>query len=83
MPNPPPDPATAIRFTREPPTFFFGKSQIKNVLKLVGEGDYVPHGLHATAAIRLIEAGCSEDQAAAITGHRDLNLLRGYVRARN
>jgi hypothetical protein len=49
------------------------------VLKLVGEGSYVPHGLRATAAIRLIEAGCSEDQAAAITGHRDLNVLRGYV----
>lgn len=57
--------------------------KIKNALKRVGEGSYVPHGLRATAAIRLIEAGCSEDQAAAITGHRDLNVLRGYVRQRN
>lgn len=44
------------------------------MLELVGEGRYVPHGLRATAAIRLIEAGCSEDQAAAITGHRDLSV---------
>lgn len=53
------------------------------MLKLIGEGNYVPHGLRATAAIRLIEAGCSEDQAAAITGHRDLSVLRGYVWERN
>jgi hypothetical protein len=31
----------------------------------------------------LIEAGCSEEQAAAIARHRDLNVLRGYVRERN
>lgn len=35
---------------------------------------------HRVAAL---EAGCSEDQAAAITGHRDLNVLRGYVREAN
>ncbi|MGC1667952.1 MAG: tyrosine-type recombinase/integrase, partial [Pseudolabrys sp.] len=57
--------------------------KIKNTLKRIGEGKYVPHGLRATAAVRLIEAGCSEDQAAAITGHRDLNVLRGYVRGAN
>jgi integrase len=57
--------------------------KIKNTLKRIGEGNYVPHGLRATAAVRLIEAGCSEDQAAAITGHRDLNVLRGYVRGAN
>lgn len=39
----------------------------KDMLHKVGEGIYTPHGLRATAAIRLIEAGCSEDQAAAIT----------------
>jgi integrase len=47
------------------------------------EGSYVPHGLRATAAVRLIEAGCSEDQAASITGHRDLNVLCSYVRGAN
>jgi integrase len=57
--------------------------KIKIALKRVGEGSYVPHGLRATAAVRLIEAGCSEDQAAAITGHRDLNVLRGYLREVN
>ena len=48
-----------------------------------GRGRYVPHGLRATAAVRLIEAGCSEDQAAAVTGHRNLNVLRDYVRGAN
>jgi integrase len=57
--------------------------KIKIALKRIGEGSYVPHGLRATAAVRLIEAGCSEDQAAAITGHRDLNVLRGYLREVN
>jgi len=31
----------------------------------------------------LIEAGCPEDQGAAITCHRDLSVLRGYVWERN
>jgi integrase len=57
--------------------------KIKPALTRIGEGKYVPHGLRATAAVRLIEAGCSEDQAAAITGHRDLNVLRGYLRGVN
>lgn len=57
--------------------------KIKNTLRRIGEGDYVPHGLRATAAVRLIEAGCSEDQAAAVSGHRDLNVLRNYVRGAN
>ena len=57
--------------------------KIKQVLKRTGNGDYVPHGLRATAAVRLIEAGCSEDQAAAITGHRNMNVLRGYLRGVN
>jgi hypothetical protein len=35
------------------------------------------------APLRLIEAGCSEDQAVAITGHRDLNVLRADVRGTN
>lgn len=57
--------------------------KIKTALHKIGEGSYVPHGLRATAAVRLIEAGCSEDQAVAITGHRDLNVLRHYVRGAN
>src|SRR5262249_10461285 len=57
--------------------------KIKTSLKRIGERKHVPHGLRATAAVRLIEAGCSEDQAAAITGHRDLNVLRSYLRHTN
>jgi len=57
--------------------------KIKTALKKIGEGGYVPHGLRANAAVRLVDAGCTEDQAAAITGHRDMNVLRGYLRSRN
>jgi integrase len=57
--------------------------KIKIALKKIGEGSYVPHGLRANAAVRLVDAGCTEDQAAAITGHRDMNVLRGYLRSRN
>jgi integrase len=57
--------------------------KIKTALRKVGEGGYVPHGLRANAAVRLVDAGCTEDQAAAITGHRDMNVLRGYLRSRN
>ena len=56
--------------------------KIKTTLKRISEGD-VPHGLRVTAAVRLIEAGCSEDQAAAITRYCDLNVLRNYVRGAN
>src|SRR5262245_39550496 len=41
--------------------------KFKTMLRRIGEGGYVPHGLRATAAVRLIEAGCSEDQAIAIS----------------
>jgi integrase len=54
--------------------------KIKTALRRTGNGDYVPHGLRATAAVRLIEAGCSEDQAATITGHKNMNVLRVYLR---
>ena len=57
--------------------------KIKTALRKMGEGGYVPHGLRANAAVRLVDAGCTEDQAAAITGHRDMNVLRGYLRSRN
>ncbi|MEM7740753.1 MAG: tyrosine-type recombinase/integrase [Pseudomonadota bacterium] len=44
---------------------------------------YVLHGLRATAATQLIEAGCSPQEAAAITGHKDLKMLNHYARSRD
>ena len=46
----------------------------------VGEGSYVPHGLRATAAVRLIELGRFRGPGCGSYWHRDLNVLRGYVR---
>ena len=41
------------------------------------------HGLRKAAARRLAEAGCSEHEIAAITGHASLAELRVYTRAVN
>ena len=39
------------------------------------------HGLRATAANKLAEAGCSSKEIAAITGHRSLAMIEHYTRA--
>ena len=36
---------------------------------------YSLHGLRKNAAPRLIEAGCSKDEAKAITGHATTSML--------
>jgi len=41
------------------------------------------HGLRKVAALRLIEAGCTAAQAAAITGHDSLQILERYARERD
>jgi integrase len=43
----------------------------------------VPHGLRKAAARRLAEAGCSEKQIAAVTGHTTLKEVARYTRAAN
>lgn len=40
---------------------------------------YPLHGLRKTAAVRLVEAGVSVDDACAITGHQDPKMLRHYA----
>ena len=40
------------------------------------------HRANALTALKRVGEG-SYDQAAAITGHRDLNVLRGYLLGRN
>lgn len=42
-----------------------------------------PHGLRKAAATRLIDAGCSAAEAAAITMHRSLAELERYIKARD
>ncbi len=48
-------------------------------LDAAGLGHLQFHGLRATAASRLAEAGCTVHEIAAITGHRDLRVLQGYT----
>lgn len=42
--------------------------------------DCVVHGLRKTAARKLAEAGCSEDEIMSVTGHRTAQMVRLYVR---
>lgn len=53
---------------------------IRRTLKDIGVEDHSGHGLRVTAACELKEAGCSDDQVAAITGHTDMRTLRKYLR---
>jgi integrase len=41
------------------------------------------HGLRKAFLRRMAEAGCSEDYIASISGHRDMDEIRSYVRAAN
>src|SRR4029077_10357127 len=41
------------------------------------------HGLRKAAARRLAEAGCTEHEIAAITGHASLRLVEHYTKAVN
>jgi integrase len=45
--------------------------------------DTVFHGLRKLAAVRLSEAGCSEAEISAITGHQDLEMIRHYIKQAN
>lgn len=42
--------------------------------------DCVVHGLRKTAARKLAEAGCSEDEIMSVTGHQSADMVRLYVR---
>lgn len=41
------------------------------------------HGLRKVATVRLIEAGCTPHEAAAITGHESMRVLEIYARERD
>jgi integrase len=56
---------------------------IKRTLKEIGVDDHSGHGLRVSAAGALKEAGCSDDQVAAITGHTNMKTLRLYLKEVN
>lgn len=55
-------------------------SVIRRTLETIGVEDHSGHGLRVTAACNLKEAGCTDDEVAAITGHTDMRTLRKYLR---
>jgi integrase len=49
-------------------------------LETIGAGEFTTHGLRKNAAVNLIEAGCTHDEAKAITGHRSTRMLEHYTK---
>ena len=49
-------------------------------LEAIGAGEFTTHGLRKNAAVNLIEAGCTHDEAKAITGHRSTRMLEHYTK---
>lgn len=49
--------------------------------KSAGLRDRSAHGLRKLAAVRLVEAGCSSKEVAAITGHASLREIERYTKA--
>lgn len=63
-----------------------GKRQVQAAVETVreeigvmrGAQRLVPHGWRYTAAVQLAEAGCSDAQIQAVTGHRTLAMVQKY-----
>lgn len=68
-------------------TQHLSKSQVQKVVmavrKEIGATDYVIHGWRYNAAKELAEAGCSDSEIAAVTGHRTLSMVQKYRRGAN
>lgn len=53
------------------------------VRKKLGLEEYSLHGLRYCAASELAEAGCTDQQIAAITGHKSLSMVQKYSKGAN
>src|SRR5262245_28263506 len=53
-----------------------GRRHLRRLVRCWRKRTYVPHGLCENAANVLAEAGCSDHEIAAITGHRDLAMVQ-------
>jgi integrase len=62
-----------------------GKDWLSDLIKArlaeIGAPQYVPHGLRKNAIVALAEAGCSDHEIMAVSGHRDLSMVQLYTRA--
>lgn len=62
---------------------YFGHLMAEAIDKAGLPSTCVLHGLRKSAAVALIDAGCSPHQAAAITGHQTVRMLEHYAKGRN
>lgn len=56
-------------------------NQFREWCKDAGLAGRSAHGLRKSAAVRLVEAGCSSKEVAAITGHASLREIERYTKA--
>jgi integrase len=56
-------------------------NQFREWCKAAGVKGRSAHGLRKSAAVRLVEAGCSSKEVAAITGHASLREIERYTKA--
>jgi integrase len=56
-------------------------NQFREWCKDAGLKERSAHGLRKSAAVRLVEAGCSSKEVAAITGHASLREIERYTKA--
>ncbi|WP_406852984.1 tyrosine-type recombinase/integrase [Brevundimonas sp. BH3] len=56
---------------------------IRKAARAAGVQDRSAHGLRKSAATRLADAGCTEVQIQAVTGHKTTKELAKYIEARN
>ncbi|MGI3210063.1 tyrosine-type recombinase/integrase [Roseovarius tibetensis] len=51
---------------------------VEEVRRSLGIMGLVPHGWRYTAAVQLSDAGCSDDEVQAVTGHKTMDMVRKY-----
>ena len=56
---------------------------VRKQLRAMGAKGYVIHGLRKNAAVELINAGCSDPQVMAITGHKTADMVAHYSKKRD
>lgn len=54
------------------------QQRVQDVRTAIGADKFVIHGWRYTAAVALAEAGCSDSEIQAVTGHRTLEMVRKY-----
>lgn len=62
---------------------YFGHLMASAIASAGLPDDCVLHGLRKSAAVALIDAGCTPHQAAAVTGHASMRMLEEYVKGRD